>query len=71
MAKVYLLWHSHPTGAGENNEKLIGVYATQENATAAQDRLAGVTGFSSHPKGFEIVVYEVDKDHWTEGYFTM
>ena len=24
MEKVYLLWHTHPTGANENYEKLIG-----------------------------------------------
>jgi hypothetical protein len=39
MEKVYLLWHSHPTGANEYNEKLIGVYATQEAAISTQNRL--------------------------------
>jgi hypothetical protein len=70
VEKVYLLWHTHPTGANEDNEKLIGVYATQEAAMATQYRLAGVPGFSSYPEGFEIVAYEVGMDHWTEGYFT-
>jgi hypothetical protein len=70
MEKVYLLWHTHPTGANENNEKLIGVYATEETAAAAQRRFLGVPGFSSNPEGFEIVSYEVGMDHWTEGYFT-
>jgi hypothetical protein len=28
MDTMYLLWHSHPTGASEKNEKLIGVYLT-------------------------------------------
>lgn len=70
MEKVYLLWHTHPTGANENNEKLIGVYATQEAAMATQRRLLGVSGFSSCPEGFEIVAYEVGMDHWTEGYVT-
>ena len=69
MEKVYLLWHTHPTGANENNEKLIGVYATQEDALATQSRLLGVSGFSSCPEGFEIVAYEVGIDHWTEGFF--
>jgi len=70
MEKVYLLWHAHPTGANENNEKLIGVYPTQEAAMATQRRLLGVSGFSSCPEGFEIVAYEVGMDHWTEGYIT-
>jgi hypothetical protein len=70
MEKVYLLWHTHPTGANENNEKLIGVYGTQEAAMAAQSRLKEVPGFSEHQEGFEIVAYEIGMDHWTEGYFT-
>jgi hypothetical protein len=70
MEKVYLLWHTHPTSANEANEKLIGVYATQEAAMATQRRLQGVAGFSSYPEGFEIVAYEVGVDDWAEGYFT-
>ena len=70
MERVYLLWHTHPTGANEDNEKLIGVYATQEAAMATQRRLMEKSGFSSHPEGFEIVSYEVGRDHWTDGYFT-
>ena len=70
MERVYLLWHSHPTGANENNEKLIGVYSTEEDALANHCRLQELPGFSSFPEGFEIVAYEIGKDHWTEGYFT-
>ena len=70
MEKVYLLWHTNPTGANESNEKLIGVYATQEAAMATKHRLLAMPGFSSCPEGFEIAAYEVGKDHWTEGYIT-
>ncbi len=70
MEKVYLLWHSHPTGANEQNEKLIGVYATEGAAMATQHRFLALPGFSSCPEGFEIVPYEIGMDHWTEGYFT-
>ena len=70
MEMVYLLWHTHPTGANESNEKLIGVYASEEFAIAARRRLLEQPGFSSFPEGFEIVGYEIGKDHWTEGYFT-
>ena len=70
MDTVYILWHTHPTGANENNAKLIGVYASEEAAMAAQSRLLEKPGFSSFPEGFEIVQYTLGKDHWTEGYFT-
>jgi hypothetical protein len=70
MERVYLLWHSHPTGANENNEKLIGVYASEEAATATRNRLLVLPGFSSFPEGFEIVAYEIGSDHWTEEYVT-
>ncbi|MGA3370918.1 MAG: hypothetical protein ABSC48_04065 [Terracidiphilus sp.] len=70
MERVYLLWHTNPTGANENNEKLIGVYLTQDAAMAAQSRLIGLPGFSSYPEGFDVAAYEVGMDHWTEGYFT-
>jgi hypothetical protein len=70
MGAGYILWHKHPTGAGEDNEKLIGVYASEEAAKDAQSRLMKKPGFSSFPEGFEIVEYQVGKDHWIDGYFT-
>jgi hypothetical protein len=70
METVYLLWHSHPTSADEMNEKLIGVYATEEAAEATQQRFLALPGFSSYPEGFEIVPHQVGLDHWSDGYFT-
>jgi len=70
MDIVHLLWHSHPTGVGENNEKLIGVYRTEEEATLAQNRISRKAGFAEYPQGFEIAKYCIGEDHWTEGYFT-
>jgi hypothetical protein len=70
MERVYLLWHSHPTGVNEKNEKLIGVYTTKEAARATQHRFVALPGFSSCPEGFEIAAYEIGMDHWTERYFT-
>jgi hypothetical protein len=67
---VYLLWHSHPTGGNENNEKLIGVYETEDDAKSAQNRLSGKAGFVSYVEGFEIAKYRLGEDHWTDGYFT-
>ena len=56
MDTVYLLWHSHPTGANENNDKLIGVYSSREKAKSAQERLAKQPGFKDYVEGFEIAV---------------
>ena len=55
---------------GDEDEKLIGVYSTRENAEAATKRVAGKPGFADQPEGFEICPYELDVDHWTEGYIT-
>ncbi len=70
MDTVYILWHTHPTGANETNEKLIGVYASEEAAMAARGRLLEKPGFSSFPEGFQIDRYPIGEDNWTEGYFT-
>ncbi|MEO6805234.1 MAG: hypothetical protein ABI209_03710 [Edaphobacter sp.] len=70
MTEVYLLWHSHPTGSGEMNEKLIGVYQSESAAETTQKRFEKLPGFRDYREGFEIVPYEVGKDHWEEGYFT-
>jgi hypothetical protein len=70
MEPVFVLWHSHPTGANELNEKLIGIYASRHAALEAQGRVSTKPGFSAYPEGFEIVEYTVGSDNWTEGYFT-
>jgi hypothetical protein len=55
---------------------LIGLYSTREASLAAVQRLAGSPGFADHPEvvedtdrpGFFTEAYELDQDHWTEGY---
>lgn len=60
----------------------IGVYRTEHSALSAVERLASQPGFSQHPyvvdfesseddQGFHVSEYELDKDHWTEGFVTM
>jgi hypothetical protein len=83
--KVFLLHHLHLLG-DEEGVKLIGVYSTEERARGAANRLASQPGFSDFPtlwpdglladdgearNGFEISAYEIDTDHWTEGYVTV
>jgi hypothetical protein len=69
MDTVYLLWHTHPGGEDDENAKLIGVYASESEALAAQDRVKDQPGFVLFPDGFLIDAYEVGKDHWVEGFF--
>ncbi|MEO6805203.1 MAG: hypothetical protein ABI209_03550 [Edaphobacter sp.] len=71
MQKVYLLWHTHVFSEGREDAKLIGVYESAYSAQGAQARVANQPGFRNKPDGFEIVGYEIGKDHWVEGYTTM
>ncbi len=47
---------------------LIGVYDSDIQAQQAIGRLCLKNGFSDYPEGFEISEYELNKDHWTEGF---
>ena len=67
MTKVYVLQHERVM----EDVKFIGVYSSRENAQAAIARLSRAPGFSEAPAGFHIDEYQVDKDHWVEGYSTL
>ena len=69
MNSCFLLWHTH-TVDEEDDDKLIGVYASSTDAKAAIERIKGKAGFIDHPDGFEIAEYTVGQDHWTEGFIT-
>lgn len=71
MKSVFILWHTHVDPGGNEDEKLIGVYATRGDAERAKDRTAMLPGFSSNPDGFEIDEHVVGKDEWTEGFQTV
>jgi hypothetical protein len=70
MEAVFLLWYVHEfENKGRDDEEfLIGVYRTEDGAKAAIKRLADRPGFRDRPEGFQICRYELDRDHWTEGY---
>jgi hypothetical protein len=61
---VYLLWHTD----AHNDEKLIGAYRTEETALAATERAKAKRGFSDKRGKFHCVRYELNQDHWTEGF---
>ena len=68
---VYLLFHTHEVNPGEDDDKLIGVYSTRKKAEAARRRASTWPGFKDAPEGFCIDQYQLDEDHWTEGYITL
>lgn len=68
---VYILWHVHEFDDEHEDAKLIGVYATEDEANAARDRVKDAPGFRDLPEGFHLDRYEVGRDGWTEGYVTV
>lgn len=68
---VYILWHVHEFDDGHEEPKLIGVYATEDEANSARERVENAPGFRDLPQGFQLDRYEVGRDHWTEGYVTV
>ena len=66
--KVYLLWFLLEREGDRDTELLIGVYDSEQHARAAIARLRDRKGFADFPEGFQIAPYEVNKDHWTDGF---
>jgi RHS repeat-associated protein len=61
---VYLLWHTDSSG----DEKLLGVYKKSADARSAISRMKKKPGFSDKGGAFEIARYELNKDHWADGF---
>ncbi len=69
--QVFVLWHVHELDADQDDEKLIGIYSSEQAANKALDRAKRLPGFSDLPEGFLIDPYTLDEDHWREGYVTI
>ncbi len=67
---VYLLWHTHTLEGGESDEKLLGVYSTEEAAKRRISAAVSLPGFRASPGGFEVSPYVLDRDEWAEGFVT-
>ncbi|MFJ4653886.1 hypothetical protein ACIP5Y_21695 [Nocardia sp. NPDC088792] len=70
MEEVYLLQHYYELADGTEKLRTIGAYSSEANAQRAMDRLVELPGFRDRPKDFHILKHPLDKDYWTEGYFT-
>jgi hypothetical protein len=66
--KVHLLWFVNQMAEQDDAELLIGVYSDETEARAAIARLKDQRGFVDFPEGFQIHAYELNRDHWTEGF---
>ena len=65
MDLAYLLQHENPD---TKDVKIIGLYSSEALAGAAIERLRGRSGFCDYPDCFTVNAYELDKDHWREGF---
>ena len=71
MTSVYLLQHARPSPNGHEEVKLIGIYSSRQRAEAAIERLRSQPGFAGIPDGFTLDEYDLDRDHWAEGFVTL
>jgi Domain of unknown function (DUF5071) len=69
---VFVLNHEHHMADGQDDSKLLGVYATHE---AAQQQIEQVfkhqPGFNQPDGEFSIDSYEIGKNNWIEGFATV
>jgi homoserine kinase type II len=68
VEEVYVLHHVREDDEYAKDAKFIGVYRSKQATEAAVARLSSQPGFRDHPAGFVASRYELDKDHWTEGF---
>ena len=70
MPNVFVLQHVHSAEDDVEDVKLISVYSSREKAESAVMRLRQAPGFLDTPDGFHVDEYDLDRDHWVEGYVT-
>jgi len=71
VTTVFVVQHVHGLSDDREDVKLIGAYSSRQQAEAAVARLRSSPGFREMPDGFAIDQYEVDKDHWAEGFVSI
>ena len=72
---VYLLQHSYELevykGLKTDETKIIGIYSSYENALTIKKSFSKKKGFERFSEEcFYIDEYELDQDHWTDGFIT-
>jgi hypothetical protein len=70
MNRVFILWHHYSNDPDDDSEKLLGVYSSREIAEERRDRkYKHLPGFCRGEGEFTIDPYDLDQDHWNEGFF--
>jgi hypothetical protein len=69
--KVFLVQHARTTQDEEEDVKIIGVYSSEEMARSAIKRLSSKPGFADPGGEFFVDAYDLDRDHWEEGFVTV
>jgi hypothetical protein len=67
---VYDLWFEREYSDREDTELHIGVYATEDDAKAASERLKQKPGFCEFPEGFSIYERQLGMTSWQYGFIT-
>ena len=69
---VFVLEHARYDDDNSDNDiedlKLIGVFATKQQAKAAIEQLKQQPGFKDYPKGFHIDAYPLGQINWSSGF---
>ncbi len=68
MDRAFLLQHVRFDDDEPADVKVIGVYSSKAAAQAAIERLKEQPGFRDYPDFFAIDEYDLDTDHWAEGF---
>ena len=71
MKTIFVVEHLHDLGEGREDIKLIGVYSSRRRADESVARMSALPGFRDAPTGFFVEEYEIDTDHWIEGFVTV
>lgn len=69
---VFVLEHARYKDDDRNNDvedyKLIGVFATEQQAESAIEQLKTQPGFKDYPNGFHIDAYPLGQINWSQGF---
>ena len=64
-----LLQHSYIKD-GHEEVKIIGIYSSRKIAEKTVEQYKKLPGFKDYPDSFFIDAYELDENHWFEGFIS-
>lgn len=71
MAKVFIIYFDHQLPSGEDDERLLGVYSTEQKAEAALARFKAHSEFRDHPECLECGPFTLDDTSFKEGFISV